>query len=64
VDELPLQALGKSSNKLVDLHGGIGGSGVDDDLEHTAYVGTTFYRSPEMEEGSSGYYTDKVQLKK
>jgi hypothetical protein len=30
------------------------------DLEHTAYVGTTFYRSPEMEEGTSGYYTDKV----
>lgn len=32
------------------------------DAEHTALVGTTFYRSPEMEEGSSGFYTDKVKL--
>jgi hypothetical protein len=38
----------------------MGGSNTKLEPEHTALVGTTFYRSPEMEEGTSGYYTDKV----
>lgn len=47
-----IQLGNSSSNKLLD----------PDNEEHTAYVGTTFYRSPEMEEGTSGYYTDKVKF--
>ena len=54
-DDLPqfLRNNANNSNKQIDSGG---------DVEHTAYVGTTFYRSPEMEEGTSGYYTDKVKL--
>eukprot|EP00026_Physarum_polycephalum_P000981 Phypoly_transcript_00982.p1 GENE.Phypoly_transcript_00982~~Phypoly_transcript_00982.p1 ORF type:complete len:1261 (+),score=184.22 Phypoly_transcript_00982:51-3785(+) len=56
-DDLPQFLRDKAAQNSSSQHLDSGG-----DMEHTAYVGTTFYRSPEMEGGTSGYYTDKVDM--
>lgn len=55
---------GPAMGNTLSVHDPLGNSNNQDldELEHTAYVGTTFYRSPEMEGGTSGYYTDKVLI--